>query len=178
MELQEKYLPNFDFCKTESSIINCSKHKIFPLIKNLEFNNSKIIYWLFKLRGIPVPESLTLQGLEKLGFIKLDLSENEELILGLVGKFWTLNGNLLKMNSEEFLKFNNPEFAKTTWNFKLIPIHLNQTKITTETRIFCPNSLNKKKFKLYWIFIQPFSSIIRKEILKNIKNNAEKNNCS
>lgn len=174
MELQEKYLPNFDFSKTETYIINCSKDKIFPLIKNLEFKNSKLIYCLFKLRGIPVPESLTLKGLEKLGFIKLDLTENNELILGLVGKFWTLKGSLLKMSSEEFLKFNNCEFAKTTWNFKLIPIHSNRTKISTETRIFCPNAQNRKKFKLYWTFIQPFSSIIRKEILKNIKSDAER----
>lgn len=175
MELQQKYLPTFDFSKTESTLINCPEEKIFPFIQKLEFKNSKVIYWLFKLRGIPVPESLTLEGLEKLGFIKLEFVENRELILGLVGKFWTIKGQLKKMNPQQFVSFSDSEFAKTTWNFKLNKTkNENQTEVSTETRILCTDSKNRRKLKLYWSIIQPFSSLIRKEILKSVKYNSEK----
>lgn len=177
MDLQQKYLPEYDFSKREFISVNSSKDKIFPFIKNLDFKNSRIIYWLFKLRGIPVPESLTLSGLEKIGFIKLEVIENEELILGLVGEFWTLKGNLKKMSPENFKLFKNDSYAKTTWNFKLTPINTNQTTVVTETRVRCLSNTNKRKFRAYWLIIQPFSSMIRKEILKTIKNNVEKNNC-
>lgn len=178
MDLQEKYLPVFDVSKAEQIVINSPISKVFPLIKKLDFSNSKIIYWLFKLRGIAVPKSLTMIGLVKMGFIKLEVQENKEVLLGLVGKFWTVSGNLKKIDPEEFKNFNEEEFAKTTWNFKISEIEPSKTKITTETRVFCPNHINKRKFKNYWNIIQPFSSLIRREILKCIRQQAENNNRS
>src|SRR5690606_13615710 len=173
MDLQEKYLPVFDVSKSEQIIINSPADRVFPLIKDLDFRNSKIVYWLFRLRGIPVPKSLTMIGLEKIGFIKLEVQENKEIVLGLVGKFWTISGNLNKLGSGEFREFDDKEFAKATWSFKISEIEPSKTKVITEIRVLCLNAVIKRRFKNYWTIISPFSALIRREILKCIKQQAE-----
>jgi len=59
----------------------------WPIAEALNFEKSRAICWLFKLRGIPVPESLTLKGLEKINFVKLETVPNKEIITGLIGQF-------------------------------------------------------------------------------------------
>ncbi|POY37963.1 hypothetical protein C3K47_05415 [Solitalea longa] len=173
--LQDKYLRQSDFSKSEFIEINAPIDKVYLVVETLNFEKSRIIYWLFKLRGIPVPESLTLKGLEKINFVKLETIPNKEIILGLIGQFWTPTGRLKKFKPEEFINFDDSTFAKATWNFELTESNDLKTRLNTETRIFCPTTKTKKKFKIYWTIIQPFSSWIRKEILRAIKNQAENN---
>lgn len=171
--LQNKYLAQSDIAKIEMIRINAPVEKIYPLIENLSFRDSKLIYWLFKLRGIPVPESLSLAGLEKIRFIKLDAIPNKEIIIGLIGQFWTPTGKLKKFNPNEFLGFRDPDFAKATWSFELDEESDSVTVLKTETRVLCLKDNTRRKFKFYWTIIQPFSSWIRREILKSVKRQAE-----
>ncbi len=173
--LQDKYLREADFLKSEFIEINAPFDKVYPVVEALNFEKSKVIYWLFKLRGIPVPESLTLKGLERINFVKLETIPNKEIIIGLIGQFWTPTGRLKRFKPEEFINFDNSNFAKATWNFELIKVNDSKTRLNTETRIFCPTTETKRKFKTYWTIIQPFSSWIRREILRAIRKQAENN---
>jgi len=171
--LGDKYLPDADVSSIESVIINAPPDIVFPLIQNLKFRNSKVIYWLFKLRGMPVPETMSLQGLEKLDFVKLEETPRRGLIVGIIGRFWTPSGGLIKFEPGEFSQFMNPDYAKGTWSFELFGKEQNKTLLTTETRVYCPTYKTKRNFKRYWTFIRPFSTLIRKEILKSVKRDAE-----
>ena len=116
---------------------------------------------------------MTLRELRKLQFQTLGESENQELLLGLAGRFWTLTGNLQKINSDNFREFDETGYAKAAWNFSLAETK-GETLLTTETRIKCTDSESRQSFGFYWTFIQPFSALIRKEILRGIKQRAEK----
>ncbi|MEB2778682.1 hypothetical protein SYJ56_25465 [Algoriphagus sp. D3-2-R+10] len=173
--LQNKYLPNADFSNSEFIEIDAPFDKVFPVVEELNFKESRVIYWLFKLRGIPVPESLTLKGLEKINFVKLETIPDKELIIGLIGQFWTPTGRLKSFKSEDFISFENLEFAKAIWSFELSEGNNLKTRLNTETRILCPTDASKAKFKIYWTIIQPFSSWIRREILKALRKQVEIN---
>lgn len=174
--LHEKYLPQYDIIQAESIDIHASINKLYPEIENLNFERSRIISWLFKIRGIPVPESLSLKGLEKINFTKLETIAGKEIIIGLIGQFWTPTGRLKKFSPQEFISFNDTAFAKATWNFELVKINDTKTRLRTETRILCPTPDTKRKFKIYWTFIQPFSTLIRREMLRAIKRKVENYN--
>jgi len=171
--LQDKYLRQADICRTASIKIKAPINNVYPIVEELNFSTSKIIYWLFKLRGIPVPESLTLKGLEKINFVKLEAIRNQEIIIGLIGQFWKPTGKLRRFQPDEFINYSHGDFSKATWNFELRKINDSKTELITETRIFCPTQKTKNKFRLYWTIIEPFSSWIRREILKAIKEQAE-----
>jgi len=130
-----------------------------------------VVRWLFRLRGMP-REKMTLRELQRLRFETLGESENRELLLGLAGRFWTIRGDLRKINSNSFREFNQKGFAKAVWDFSLNETN-GETRLTTETRIKCLDAESRRSFGFYWTFIQPFSGLIRKEILKTVKRKSE-----
>lgn len=167
--LQDKYLPEYYVSKTENVEINASVDQVYSLVEELDFSGSKVIYWLFRLRGIPVPEGMSLRGLEKMGFIRLEAIKNSEIILGLVGQFWTPSGKMRQFTPEEFTSLDDPEFAKATWSFQVSHVSNAVTRLSTETRVFCPTPAVRRKFGFYWSLIGPFSSWTRREMLKALK---------
>lgn len=75
------------------------------------------------------------------------------------------------MSPPEFSSFSEPGFAKIAWNFTLqgtTPVHL-----STQTRVVCLDDSSRRRFKLYWNLIRPFSGFIRTEMLRLIRRCAE-----
>ena len=102
------------------------------------------------------------------GFIFLDEKENDEIILGfLIG--WK---GLTKVPPDEFKHLQDKRYIKGVWNFKLSPSGEN-TSLSTETRVYCPTKLSRIRFSMYWFVISRFSGLIRKIMLKLIKEQAE-----
>jgi len=100
--------------------------------------------------------------------------EPEEVAIGLIGQFWRPNGNLQKFTLEEFEHFKERGFCKGLWTFRLVKKGEGATLLETETRVFCTDKKSLSKFSRYWLFIKPFSGLIRNEILRGIKNKAER----
>ena len=170
--LIDSFLPEYDFSETHDIKIRATAENVFRASTEVDLCESAIVRWLFRLRGLPT-EKMTLRELRKTRFEILGERENQELLLGLVGRFWTPTGNLQKINSNNFREFNEKGFAKAAWNFSLDEA-AGETCLTTETRIKCLDAESRKKFGFYWTLIHPFSALIRKEILKAIKQRAEK----
>jgi hypothetical protein len=76
------------------------------------------------------------------------------------------------VNAENFKAFDKSGYAKAVWNFSLNGDGDN-TRLTTETRIKCLDEGSRRCFGFYWTFVQPFSGLIRMEMLKMIKRRAE-----
>jgi hypothetical protein len=170
--LQDKYLPKFHFQSAHTIQVNVPVEGIYPLLSNLKFKHSGITYWLMKLRGMNPPEYFSTQWFEDSHFVKLEETQNQEVILGIIGQPWKLVGNLQKFQPHEFIPFNNSEFIKATWSFEVVRLET-QTVIKTETRILCGSEHVRRRFGRYWFFIKPFSGLIRRDILKSIKKEVE-----
>jgi len=170
--LIDSFLPEYDFSETHDIKIRATAENVFRALSEIDLCESAVIRWLFRLRGLPA-QGLTLRELKQLRFETLGESENRELLLGLAGRFWTIRGDLRKISSQNFREFNEQGFAKAVWNFSLFEAG-GETRLTTETRIKCLGASSRKKFGFYWTLIQPFSALIRKEILKAVKQRAEK----
>jgi hypothetical protein len=171
--LIDLFLPEYDFSETHDVKIRASAENVFRALNEVDLCESTIVRWLFRLRGLPT-EKTTLREMHKMRFETLGEEENKEILLGLAGRFWTLMGDLKKINSDNFREFNEKGFAKAVWNFSL-DASGGETRLTTETRIKCLDAESRKSFGFYWTFIQPFSGLIRKEMLKTIKKKAEEN---
>lgn len=171
--LQSKYLHEFHFNEKHSILITASPAKVSALIPKMNASESWIIRTLLALRGIPAGTSKGIEGWKKMGFVVLEHQVDKEIILGLIGQFWKISGKIQHVTAEEFTSFADPDFAKATWNFVVTKQNGNQVLLETETRIYCPDEKVRKKFKRYWFFIQPFSGLIRMQMLKIIKRKAE-----
>jgi hypothetical protein len=118
-------------------------------------------------------EQTLFDNLKKTGFIELAVLPERELVFGLIGQFWKPLGGLCKVSAEEFGEFQGDGYAKAAWNFNLISTSATTTRLSTETRVRIFGRSTKWKFRLYWLFVGPFSGIIRIAMLRQIKRKAE-----
>jgi len=175
--LIDDFMPVYDFSEKHDIVIRASAEDVARALETADFSESFIVRWLLRLRGMS-GENVTLASLKNTKFRILAEKLNEEIVIGLAGKFWTPGGAMQDVDAANFKEFARAGFAKATWNFMLqgeIPVTNSspQTLLTTETRIQCMDEKSRKSFGFYWTFIQPFSGWIRNEMLAIIKKKAE-----
>lgn len=166
-------MPNFEFGDLQSTNANATQDAVFRAVKTFDMAESTTIRWLFKMRGIPT-DNLTLPDLERVNFKVLGEKPGEELLIGLIGEFKTLSGNLLNLPPEQFRAFGEPGFVKAAWNFAVTDAGNGKSRVSTEIRINGTDAASVAKVKNFWGMIKPPSAMIRKEILKLIKKQAER----
>jgi len=170
--LVDTFLPEYQFSERHDILINSSCPQVYERLHRLDLHDAIVIRWLFRLRGLP-SSGLTLEGLRKIGFAVLGEIPDQEVVLGLVGRFWTIRGDLQKIDSDTFKAFDRPGFAKAVWNFRVHPQLDGGTRLVTETRILCLDAKSTRRFRWYWLMIGTFSGVIRKQILRVLKKQAE-----
>ncbi len=170
----DDFLPQYDVREYHKIAVSAPVERVYAASRELDISDARITRWLFKLRGLPASSQFTKADFLKMCFIPLGEKENEEMVLGLVGKFWTPTGKLLELDAEGFRGFNKEGFAKAVWNFSLKKLPEEIVELATETRVFCLDNQSRRQFRLYWALIGAFSGLIRKEILQIVKQNAEK----
>ncbi|HVT03158.1 MAG TPA: hypothetical protein VHL58_07235 [Thermoanaerobaculia bacterium] len=178
--LIDQWLATFDFVERHKISIDASRAKIYDSIRHLAFHRVAIIRVLFALRSLPglfrgqeKRLALTIDNLQRNGFMILEERQDEELVIGVVGKFWKPSGQIRRIPVWEFKTFEEPGFAKAVWNFR-IEEEQGRMILSTETRIRCLDGEARRKFAPYWFVIQPFSGLIRMAMLHVIKREAER----
>jgi hypothetical protein len=178
--LIDEFLPEYDFDEKHETTIRASAEKVYAALDAFDFNDSAVIRWLIWLRGLSAKDasgkaskSSNLRDAPKFDFIILGETPNEEILLGLAGKFWALSGDLQKLKPEEFRVFAKEGYAKAVWNFTLSETDEKEVCLKTETRIQCLGEKSQESFRFYWWFVKPFSGWIRQEMLRLVKEKAE-----
>jgi len=173
--LIDDFLSVYDFSERHETKIRASREWVYAAIDSTDFSDSWLVWGLLALRGLGwsrPAKSVTLRDMTSDGFAVLGEKPNEEILIGLAGKFWTLGGSLQKVNTENFREFDEKGFAKAVWNFSLEEKD-GETTLKTETRIRCLDEGSRKSFALYWTIIESFSGLIRTEMLRLIKQKVE-----
>ena len=169
--LIDEFLSEYDFEEKHSMAIRADAATVYEAAQNANFGESWIVRMLLTLRGMSA-DALTLRNLSYSKFRILGERPSKELLIGLAGRFWTPWGDLQDVNAENFKAFDKSGYAKAVWNFSLDRDGGN-TRLTTETRIKCLDDSSRRSFGFYWTFVQPFSGLIRMEMLRSIKRKAE-----
>lgn len=180
-------LPVFDEVERHAVDVVASPARVYLAVRRLDLSASVMVRTLFLLRGLPAlftrrspsgPElsrSLDLDGLLASGFVLLAERLDVEIVLGLVGRFWTPTGGVRRVTRAEFAAFDEPGYAKVAWNFALAPRAGGGVRLSTETRIRCLDDGSRRRFRRYWLFVRPFSGLVRHLMLGAIKRAAEAN---
>jgi hypothetical protein len=170
--LIDQFLPRFDVSARYQIDVLAPVERAYAVARSLDIRASWMIRWFYLLRGLP-SYSLTLDGMLKMGFVLLADKPSQEIVFGLIGRFWTRSAQIQSVTADTFVPFDQPGFAKAVGNIAFTAHGNGSVRVTTETRIHCPDAASRLYFRLYWTLIGPFSGIIRKEWLQLIKQRAE-----
>ena len=175
----DEFLPTSDVSASYEIRINAPSSVVYQRLLVSDFNEAWVVRLLMTLRSgrsLPrnrVPGDLR-QRFQGTGFVILSEVPDDEIVMGVAGKFWRPDGGrCLDLTAGDFGGFARPSNAKAAWNFKLRAESPEETVLSTETRIKCFGRAALWKFRLYWSLVGPFSGLIRKAILKQVKTEAE-----
>ncbi|MDX6305938.1 MAG: hypothetical protein QOI77_2907 [Blastocatellia bacterium] len=177
--LIDSFAPNPDAVETHSIVIHASMKEVTGALWTADLGGSLIIKLLMGLRSLPefilrrgrVPprkRAITLQTIVDSGFGIL-ANEPQEVVLGVTGRFWRPTGNLSPFNREDFDRPVPPGLARGVWNFSVREDRRGHTLLFTETRVICGDEASRRKFRVYWFFVRPFSGLIRRLMLRAVK---------
>ena len=186
--LLDNFLPVYDFNEAHATVVHAPPSRIFDAIKELTPAEVPLLRTLFALRLLPArlvgsggarfirTQPLLPQMLDA-GFVLLAEATDREIVFGRIGQFWKVSGGASPhiTDGQEFLAFDQPEYAKAALNFS-VDEHLRNAGVTvsTETRIAVPDPVTRRKFAIYWRVIYPGSALIRRMWLRAIKRRAER----
>jgi hypothetical protein len=188
--LLDSIIPLYHFNEVQSiKVRNNPRSNILNAVRDTTPKEIPFLFELFWLRGL---SSFIILGrkykftinrkrplLEQLlasGFILLAEEESHERVIGGIGQFWKLWGGSFPIisNTQEFLSFNSPNYAKAAINFYLHQNHGDDyVKVSTETRFYVLDQITLKKFARYWLLIHTYSAFSIRMWLRAIRHRLE-----
>jgi hypothetical protein len=170
--LIDYFLPDYQFREYHARTIRCRPEDVLAAVLDCDLGRSALVRALFRLRGLPTGR-ITLETMEKVGFRVLGKQLNREVVIGLIGRFWTLSGGIHPFAPEQFVSTDRPDLVKAAINFRVQAHSRAFTRLTTETRVWCPTAGSRRRFRLYWFLIRPFSGLVRIEWLRLVQQQVE-----
>lgn len=173
------HLPKYDFSASYKTLINAPRPIVYECFLHSDFSELWLTRLLMTLRtGRRMPRRRVArdlrQRLQGTGFVILEEVPADEIVIGVAGRFWRLDGGrCMDLAGADFVDFSTQGYAKVAWNFRLRSKLPEATTLSTETRIQCIGRAALWKFGIYWSLVGPFSGLIRKAILQQVKSKAE-----
>ncbi len=100
--LIDRFLLRYDVSARYQIDIHAPIEQVYSAARHLDMNDSWIVRWLYRLRGLP-QSSLTLDGMLKLGFVLLADQPLQEIVFGLIGRFWSLAAPIEPVTADAFV---------------------------------------------------------------------------
>lgn len=191
--LLHELMPRFDVVERHRTVVRAPPPTVYAAIREAELGTAPLTRVLLALRALPAAvigllrshgrelierhrpaRRLRLADFERAGFRVVAERAPDELVIGLIGQFWTPRGGLRTEVSEaDFRRGPPPGYALAGWNFTAQPLDDCRTELATETRVWCA-SRARWKFRIYWFFVRPGSGLIRRAMLRSIRREAER----
>lgn len=182
--LIDSFAPKPDATEIHKIEIAATRETVYQALWTTDIGGSLVIKGLLALRSLPAfilspnrrphaRRKITLQTLIDAGFGQLAEEPGREIVLGIAGRFWRPTGNTMPFKRDEFLSPVPAGLARAVWNFTVQEAAANRTILTTETRITCGDKASRLKFRAYWLFVRPFSGLIRLVMLRAVRRACE-----
>ena len=179
--LIDEFLPHYDVVERHEVAVAATPRRVYGCVRALDAGLLPLTAALLAVRSIPhlltgsvrPSRRMTLDTLTTAGFVVLADVPPEELVLGVVGRFWQPASGIIRIAAADFGDYAEPGCARGAWSFRIDPAP-GGSRLRTETRIDCVDASALRRFRLYWAVVGPFSGLIRREMLGRIRRDAER----
>lgn len=177
MLLIDNYLPDYQFRERHSLVIAASPTAVMAAAKDYRPESDAFFRRMISLRELPMRVFARLQAAPRPlpqafgmhNFTLLEQQDHSELVFGLTGRFWHADYGLVAIDGgDAFCAYNESGVAKLVLGFTAEAWGDGQTRLFTETRVFCPDRASVRRFTPYWYLIRPVSGLIRRRMLASI----------
>lgn len=175
MALVDELLPTFDVSDEVAVVVEADQATTWQALMNVDLidvgRRRPLVGVLGALRALPeivshllhgecpddAPERLTLRGTTELplksgGWILLGERAEQEIALGLVGKFWRPVIEYAEVRPGDFARFSTPGYAKTVYAIGVQEMEDGKTQLRATMRTATTDEHARRAFRRYWVF--------------------------
>jgi hypothetical protein len=189
--LLDRYLPQYDVTETHAVVVDADTGLTWQAVRRSDLSQSAVTRVLLAMRSLPnrlqgflkgrpsepSRPPLTLDDMQRAGFLLLGESPGHEIVFGTVVQPWkavTDDEPVPQVDPGRFAAFDTPGYVKVAFNIRVEPYGIGRALITTETRTAATDPASLRRFARYWMLIGPFSALIRRLLLRIVKSDAER----
>jgi hypothetical protein len=194
--LLDDLMPVYDVAERHGTIVRAPADRVFAAIRESDLTGGPVTAVLLAVRILPAAvlaflrsprqartefqsrrvtsgERRGLRPFEKAGFRVVAEHAPEEVVIGLLGRFWTPRGGICAGVSAATFRSRPPSGqALAGWNFSVAALPDGSSVLRTETRVWCAPDA-RATFRAYWFVVRPGSGLIRRAMLRSIRPTAE-----
>lgn len=163
----DRLLPSWHVASRHETRVAAEPDQVWRALLDVDLADSRLIRMLFRLRGLTA-RSMTWEVIERRGFVHLVDDPPRERVYGLVARPWRLRGPIVHISATDFEAFIEEGYAKVVWSFAIEP-GAQESTLATVTRVWCTDEVSHRRFRRYWRLVGPFSGIVRREILRLVR---------
>jgi len=181
-ELLDRFMPSFDVREHHQALVRASAAVTYAVARELDLRRSRLIQGIFLARqllmgGRSAPASTGrsfLDEVQALGWRVLAEEPGRELVMGAVTQPWVADVVFRGVPSEDFAAFEEPDYVKIAWTVGVAPRDDGSSVFRTETRALATDPAARSRFRRYWTLVSPGIVLIRREMLRLVKLEAER----
>jgi hypothetical protein len=156
----DRFLPEWDVNEVHAVVVSAPPERALAaaLAANCAPGPARV---LLRLRGLRFAGSIE-QLFVRLGFDVL-AREPYEVVVGGSGAPWRPSGRIVAFDRAR------PGTVRVAANFLAEPLGDGWTRLSTETRVAAADASARRAFRRYWLLVGPFSALIRRLWLAEIR---------
>jgi hypothetical protein len=181
--LLDRFMPSYEVRERHEVRVAAPVDVTFAVARELGLSQSPLVRAIFRGRELlmgatgkrdEAPPRPLLEEVLSLGWRTLAEEAGREIVVGAVTQPWQSNVIFRGIPSESFAAFAEPEYAKIVWTLAAEPLGPGRSVFRTETRVATTSPSARMKFRRYWAMVSPGVRVIRHEILRLVKREAER----
>src|SRR5919201_1177398 len=189
--LMDRYLPTYDIRIGQHTLVRATPADIYAAMQRLDalISDDPLVRALSAVRLVPLRLARLLRRRSRGArwpatapaaaaaaappFVPLAQKPGAEIVLGLIGQFWTKGFGYQRVAPRAFAAFNRPGFAKVALNLAAYAQRDGRSLLTSETRVATTDVAAGRRFRRYWRVIGPGAGLLMRRLLALIKADAE-----
>ena len=180
--LLDQFMPRFDVREYHESPVRAPAAVTYASAMALDFRRSGLISGIFRARQLlmggrsptPALPGPFLDEMLALGWRVLADEPGRELVMGAVTQPWRADVVFRGIPPEEFASFDEPNYVKIAWTIGVTPGDGGWSIFRTETRAVATDPAARARFRPYWALVSPGIILIRREMLRLVRRDAER----
>ena len=155
----------------------------FAAAKELDLRRSPLVLSIFalrtlptRLRGGPVRWQWPglVEGMLAIGWGVLADIPGRLLVAGAVTQPWRADVEFRALAPEDFAAFDEPGYVKIVWTLEAEELSESESIARTRTRVKTTDPAARRRFRRYWTLSSPGILLLRHEILRLVRREAER----
>lgn len=180
--LLDRFMPTYEVREYHEVRVAAPVEIAYAAALALDLNRSWLVRGIFRTREIllradpsqTAPPLPFLEQAKALGWGVLAEESGREIVFGAVTQPWLANVRFESVPPERFAEFDTPAYARIAFSMGAEPIDGRSSVVRTETRVATTDTYARDRFRRYWAVVSPGVRVIRLEMLRVIRVDAER----